>query len=559
MTLDIRPRVSGMTTVHLYAELRNLHPELPIEVDDTGHHYISGVTASSWGVRKGDIFAALPGTHTHGSRFAVDAVKAGAQCIFSDAEGVENAKKLLKDARIHRMPAFLTAENPGELLGDIAALMYGKPADCLRSFAVTGTNGKTTTTYILDDLLRKLGRVTGLIGTVEVRLAGDAIPAQLTTPMPADLQAMLAILREKGGTDVAMEVSSHALSQGRTKPVCFTVAGFTNLTQDHLDFHKTMEEYYEAKKVLFTPECSRRCVVCVDDAWGQRLASETEASVPLAVFSRLEGEGWQVEDIQVGTPTRFMLRHTDGRELPVASFLPADFNISNVALACVMLVESGVSIEDMRAVIGEGIDAHVPGRMEIVGRCPRVVVDFAHNAAALESALKALRPTTAGKLIVVTGSAGERDVDKRPEMGRVVARFADRVYITDDDPHMEDPAPIRAALLEGALSVGGGGTTTEVALRQDAIREAILDAGEQDTVLLAGRGHEEFMPTAAGDIPFDDRVEARKAIAEREAGVKHVEGAEHVEGTENAEGAGSAQGEQSAQGAGNAGQKGNAL
>ncbi|MGN2367346.1 UDP-N-acetylmuramoyl-L-alanyl-D-glutamate--2,6-diaminopimelate ligase [Actinotignum sp. UMB0459] len=473
---------------------------------------VTSVTADSRAVRDGALFAALPGAHAHGARFAGQAVRRGARAILTDTAGAA----LIAQAGLD-LP-LVVLEDPAAHLGAIAARVYGEPAERLRSFAVTGTNGKTTTTYLLDGLLTALGRTTGLVGTVETKIADLCVPAHLTTPMPADLQALLALLVERGGTDVSMEVSSHALAQHRTSPVVFSVAGFTNLTRDHLDYHHTMENYYQAKRSLFTPTCSRKAVITVDDDWGRRLVGETEVpTVALGVFSELDGRsGYQVRDIERGPVTSFTLAHSEGWEMTVRTGLPGDFNIANTALAVAMVLESGADRGAVGAVVGAGLTPQVPGRMEVVGSAPRVVVDFAHNTAALRLAMNALRPTTSGELIVVTGSAGERDVDKRPEMGRTVAELADVVYITDDDPHEEDPAPIRAALLDGARSAHSPARIVEIADRTTAMRTAIRDAAAEDTVLLAGRGHETYQPVAGGrNIPLDDREVARAALAER--------------------------------------------
>ncbi|MDK6926975.1 UDP-N-acetylmuramoyl-L-alanyl-D-glutamate--2,6-diaminopimelate ligase [Actinotignum sp. GS-2025a] len=493
--------------------------ELP-EVDGAGceasQTTVTSVTADSRAVHEGALFAALPGAHAHGARFAPQAAQRGARAILTDAAGAA----LIAQAGVE-LP-LLVVEDPAAHLGAIAARVYGEPAECLRSFAVTGTNGKTTTTYLLDGLLTALDRTTGLVGTVETKIADLCAPAHLTTPMPADLQALLALLVERGGTDVSMEVSSHALAQHRTSPVVFSVAGFTNLTRDHLDYHRTMENYYQAKRSLFTPECSRRAVITVDDEWGRRLAGETEVpTVALAVFSQLGGRsGYQVRNIEHGPVTSFILAHSDGWETTVRTGLPGDFNIANTALAVAMVLESGADRGAVGAVVGAGLTPQVPGRMEVVGSAPRVVVDFAHNTAALRLAINALRPTTSGQLIVVTGSAGERDVDKRPEMGRAVAELADVVYITDDDPHEEDPAPIRAALLDGARSAHSPARIVDIADRATAMRTAIREAAPEDTVLLAGRGHETYQPVAGGrNIPLDDREVARAALAERASSV----------------------------------------
>lgn len=471
---------------------------------------VHGVFADSRTVAPGYLFAALPGAHVHGAKFAACAVERGAVAILTDAEGL-----LMLQADGVEVPVIVDPA-PAQHLGAIAAKLYGEPAAALRTFAVTGTNGKTTTTFLLDHLLGKLSRCTGLIGTVEIRLGDDAVPAHLTTPQPADLQAMLAQLRAAGGNDMVMEVSSHALTQGRTDPICYSVAGFTNLSQDHLDFHHNMDAYFDAKASLFTPQKAQRAVICVDDDWGRRLFNEvTIPATALAVHSDLGGRpGWQVDDLRLGKfgeATRFVMRRSDGASLELATSLPASFNVANLALAVAMLIEGGVSVEAARQAIGECVNVYVPGRMEIVSQRPQVVVDFAHNVESLDLVLTSLRAQTHEQLIVVTGSAGDRDREKRTAMGHAVASGADVVIITDDDPHSEDPAQIRAALLAGTRTVPNA-VVHEIDDRSEAIRAAIKMAGPDDIVLIAGRGHEAVQAVGDAEIKLDDRQVAREAV-----------------------------------------------
>jgi UDP-N-acetylmuramoyl-L-alanyl-D-glutamate--2,6-diaminopimelate ligase len=475
-------------------------------------------------VADGDLFVALPGAGTHGARFATDAVDRGARAVLTDPEGA----RLLAESGESRVPVLLTDE-PRAILGRVAAWVYGAPAEQLTTFAVTGTNGKTTTTYLLDHLLRGLGWTSGLIGTVEMRSGDRVLASRLTTPEAADLQALLATMREDGVGTLAMEVSSHALSLHRVDGIVFDVAGFTNLSQDHLDFHGDLQGYFDAKAALFTPEHARRGVVVVDDAWGRRLAQS--AGIPVATLavahsadasdSARAHADWTVSDVRAaGTGSSFVLRHRDGRELRASTALPGGFNVANAALALTMVLEAGADLRDVEAALtaGGGVSAQVPGRMEVVGASPRVVVDFAHNTDALGLALSALRPTTAGRLIVVFGATGDRDKGKRPSMGAVAVEGADVVVVTDDDPHGEDPAAIRAEVLAGARAAqqdGGARTVVEAAPRADAIRDTIREADAQDTILVAGRGHEVWQEIAGVDHALDDRVEARAALAAR--------------------------------------------
>ncbi|AZN28944.1 UDP-N-acetylmuramoyl-L-alanyl-D-glutamate--2,6-diaminopimelate ligase [Flaviflexus salsibiostraticola] len=463
----------------------------------TGEADIVGVAADNRTVAPGDLFAGVPGEHVHGARFAADAVGRGAAAVLTDEAGAEHVPA--------GIPVAIAAD-VAAVLGRVAALVYGEPADRLRSFAVTGTNGKTTTAYMVEHILARLGCVTGLVGTVALQIAGEDVPASLTTPQPADLQRFLADLVAAGGTDLVMEVSSHALAQRRTDPIRYTVAGFTNLTQDHLDYHETLEEYFEAKALLFAEEKSERGVIWTDDEYGallhERLMREGRP-VAWAGRTQRDGRGWLVEG-----EGEFTL--TGEQTYTCQTGLPGDFNVANAALAAAMVLEAGVP--GAETAIAD-ISPAVPGRMEVLSERPRVVVDFAHNADALEKAISSLRRDTAGRLITLTGSAGDRDALKRPIMGRVVAEGSDVFYLTDDDPHSEDPATIRAQIRAGAEGLV---EIREIGDRAEAIADAILTAGDDDTVLLAGRGHETIQEVGSDLIELDDRVVARDALARRD-------------------------------------------
>ncbi|SPT53927.1 UDP-N-acetylmuramoyl-L-alanyl-D-glutamate--2,6-diaminopimelate ligase [Actinomyces bovis] len=487
---------------------------------------VTGVAQGSAEVSAGDLFVALPGTRVHGAEYAPQALAAGAVAILTDDAGAA----LLTEQGI-AVPVLISQELQS-VVGPLAAMVYGQPADHLVTAAVTGTNGKTTTATMVDHVLRALGRITGLIGTVEVSLAGKRRPAVLTTPQPADLQRFLACLREAGGTDLVMEASSHALAMHRTEPLVFTVAGFTNLTQDHLDYHSTMDEYFEAKALLFTPQHSQHQVVCVDDVWGRRLAERLSASpeaqlltlrTPLAdAAGQAYQAHWSIQDIQHRSDrTDFTLVGPAGARLETSTSLPGDFNVANAALAVLMVHATGVSLEQIGQALGAaGVSPVVPGRVEVVGdasKGPRVLVDFAHNPGALEAVLSSLRPTVQGRLILVFGATGNRDTGKRPQMTKIAMQGADVVILTDDDPHNEDPAAIRAELMAVAVPATPPGTLLEeVAPREAAIRRAIELADPQDTVLVAGRGHETIQDVAGEDISLDDRVVAAEALRHKE-------------------------------------------
>ncbi|MDP9885173.1 UDP-N-acetylmuramoyl-L-alanyl-D-glutamate--2,6-diaminopimelate ligase [Sinomonas atrocyanea] len=483
---------------------------------------VTGVTLDSRAVLPGDLYFALPGATRHGADFARQVVDAGAVAIVTDPDG---AQQLALSETSVEVP-ILVLDAPRAAVGAAAALVYGTGRGAgLTLLGVTGTNGKTTTTYFANALLRALGHRTGLIGTIEISAGGEPIPSRLTTPESPEVHAILAVMREKGVSAASMEVSSHAIEFGRVDGVRYDAVGFTNLTQDHLDLHGTMEDYYAAKARLFTPERAARAVVTVDDVWGRRLAAE--APIPVTTL-RTEAGGadgsdtadWTVADPRrSGVGTAFELRHADGTALRVRSGLPGGFNVANAALATLLVLAAGASAEELqRALDTDPFTVEVPGRMQLIGTAPAAVVDFAHNPDALERALDAVRPAGAGRLIVVFGATGQRDQGKRPIMGAVAARGAEVVVVTDDDPHDEDAAAIRADVLAGARAEdaghGLGRRIDEVAPRAEAIRHAVSLAGEDDVILVAGRGHEAYQEVKGVNVALDDRLELRAALAE---------------------------------------------
>ncbi len=475
-----------------------------------GEATVTGVTHDSRKVQPGDLFAALPGALTHGAAFATLAEASGAVAIVTDAEGAD---------RIDTDLPVLVADDPRSRLGELAAIVYGRPADGLLMLGITGTNGKTTTAYLIESGLRGAGHRTGLVGTVETRIGGDRVASIRTTPEAPDLHALLAVMRERGVTACVMEVSSHALVLGRVDGIVFDVAGFTNLSQDHLDFHRDMEDYYSAKAALFTPERARRGVICVDDEYGRRLAAE--AAIPVATVAAGDDSGaadWVVVKREIsatGGSTAVDLEHHGRPAIRTAAPIPGDFNVANAALATVMLIEAGVSGSE--AAKGVALCVGVPGRMELVRSTgvpePLAVVDYAHTPEAIENVLRALRPSTRGRLIAVLGAGGDRDRRKRPLMGAAAARHADVVIVTDDNPRSEDPASIRAAVLAGTASTGRKVQVREVASRRAAIAAAVEAAEDDgDTVAVLGKGHEQGQEVAGVVHPFDDRQVLREAI-----------------------------------------------
>ncbi|WP_309225351.1 UDP-N-acetylmuramoyl-L-alanyl-D-glutamate--2,6-diaminopimelate ligase [Quadrisphaera sp. INWT6] len=499
---------------------------------------VTGVVLDSRRAQPGDLYAALPGARTHGARFADQAAAGGAVALLTDPEGA--ALAAASGGPGAALPAVVVPD-PRAVLGATSALVWGEPATRLQLLGVTGTNGKTTVTTLLESALAQLGTPTALVGTVCTRIAGEELPSARTTPEAPDLHALLALAVERGARAAALEVSSHAVVLHRVDGLVLEVAAFTNLSQDHLDFHPTMEAYFEAKAELFTPERARRAVVCTDDAWGVRLAERsTAAGVPTTTVSTVTttagaAASWTVDPASVrdrtdGRPgSTFALHAPDGRVLDAASPLPGTFNVANTAVAVAVLAAAGHDPAAAAAALAGA--AGVPGRMQVVpgpqgaaGGGPRGVVDYAHTPDAVAVALAALRPSTPGPLVVVLGAGGDRDPGKRGAMGAAAARGADAVVVTDDNPRSEDPAVIRAAVLDGARSAARSAAgpdvrsprVVEVAGRRAAVAAAVALASEAPggTVLLAGKGHEQGQEVAGEVHPFDDRLVLASALAD---------------------------------------------
>ena len=465
---------------------------------------VTGITASSGFVQPGDLFAALPGRNAHGIRFADQALAAGAAAVLTDTVG---AVALGADVPV------VVLDDPRSVLGDISSTIYGRPSAALRVLGVTGTSGKTTTTFLMRAGLQAAGRVPGLIGTVATMIGTEEIKTGFTTPEAPEVHALLAVMRQRGVTDVAMEVSSHALALGRVGGVRFAVGAFTNLSEDHLDFHADMEEYFAAKATLFAQ--SDRAVIVADDDWGQRMAALVDGAVTVTTGD--SRGSWHARDIvEHADGTTSFRAIGPGVEVAMGCAIPGRYNVANALLAVAILAEEGLDCTLTAPAVSSAV---VPGRMERIdaGQPFLAVVDYSHKPAAVDGALRALRPLTQGKLIIVLGCGGDRDRGKRPHMGAIAARGAELLIVTDDNPRSEPPADIRHAMLAGALSVPAAdrGEVREIGDRAAAIAAAVAAARQGDTVLVAGKGHETGQEVAGVVHPFDDRDVLREALAAR--------------------------------------------
>jgi UDP-N-acetylmuramoyl-L-alanyl-D-glutamate--2,6-diaminopimelate ligase len=455
---------------------------------------VTGCTHDSRAVQPGDLYAALPGARAHGADFAADVIAAGAAAVLTDEAGAD---------RFPGLPV-LVAEHPRGVLGEVARWVHEDPAAGLLLLGVTGTNGKTTTAFLLEAGLRAAGHSTALLGTVVTRIGDEVLPAVRTTPEATDLHAMFAVMRERGVTAVAMEVSSHALVLGRVDGLVFDVAAFTNLSQDHLDFHPTMADYEAATAQLFTPARSRHGVVNCDDPAGRRLLHA--GLIPMTTYG--EDSDWTAREVDLRPDgSAFRLRGPAGEDVRVDVALPGAFNVANAVCAVATLVTAGVPVE--HAVRGVGELPGVPGRMERVdvGQPFTAVVDYAHTPEAVTTLLAAVRQVTRGRVIVVLGCGGDRDRGKRPLMGRAAVSGADLAILTSDNPRSEDPLAI---LAEMAADAPGALVEPD---RRAAIELAVARAEPGDTVVVAGKGHETGQEVDGVVTHFDDREVLREVLS----------------------------------------------
>ena len=472
---------------------------------------VSGITHDSRTIHDGDVYVAFAGARFHGSEFIEQAMANGAVAVLTDEIGAAVADAV-------GLPCVVVPD-VRKVLGTASSTIYGNPAESMTMVGITGTNGKTTTAYLLDAALRAAGRTTGLIGTITTTIDGESVASIRTTPEATDLFALLAVMRERGVDAVVMEVSSHALVMGRVNGVTFDSMGFTHLSQDHLDFHHTMEEYLAAKALAFTPIHARHGVVLLlsDDsqAWSRSLIAR--AQIPLTVVrdANVSGESGDMTFSvhSGGQHTATVISTSD--EVEVSTQLAGSWNVLNAVLAQQLAVSVGVSAD--LAIAGIASLASVPGRLESVqveGNAIEGFVDYAHTPDAVEQVVSELRSVIGNqrKLVVVIGCGGDRDALKRPLMGAAAARWADVVVITDDNPRSEDPVDIRTSVMTGAAGANASASLVNVADRQAAIQQAVDLAGPDGLVVVLGKGHETGQEVAGVVTPFDDRVALRRAL-----------------------------------------------
>jgi UDP-N-acetylmuramoyl-L-alanyl-D-glutamate--2,6-diaminopimelate ligase len=479
-------------------ELMSLLEGVETRPSSSGDVLVSSIAYRSDKVKPGAAFFCVPGFAHDGHDFALDAERRGAVALIVQRPvgGVA-------------IPQFVV-ENSRRALALASSAFYGHPADSFDVVGITGTNGKTTTTYLLDAILKADGRLTGVAGTVETRVGDRRLPSSRTTPESSDLQVLLAEMRDEGVTGLSMEVSSHAIDLHRVDGVRFAVVAFTNLTQDHLDYHHTIEEYFSVKKRLFTDFDTGARVINIDDPHGAEMAAEMPGSVTVgrahsasvcALHEVLSADGASF-DLVFG-------EHTVHVDLPLAGA----YNVSNALVAAGCAHALGIPLATIAA--GLGSAPQVPGRLERIdcGQDFSVVVDYAHTPDSLEKACTAVRAVTPGRVIVVFGCGGDRDPEKRPMMGAAAGRSADLAIVTSDNPRSEDPVGIILQVEDGVKSVHAD-YEAEVDRRR-AIARAFALAKPGDCVLIAGKGHEDYQIFADRTIHFDDREVAREELGAR--------------------------------------------
>jgi UDP-N-acetylmuramoyl-L-alanyl-D-glutamate--2,6-diaminopimelate ligase len=471
---------------------------------------VSGLAYDNRAVTAGTLFFCVPGFTRDGHEFAPDAISRGAVALVVQRPlGLGVPELQVEDVRV--------------AMAGAAARFYGDPTSTLQVLGVTGTNGKTTTAFLMRALLEADGRQTGLLGTVKSVVGGIESDVERTTPEAIDLQRTFRRMLDEGDVACAMEVSSHALELHRADAIRFSSAIFTNLTQDHLDFHPTMEDYFQAKRRLFVAAPPDRSVINVDDGYGARLAGELERPVTFA----LEADAtYRAGGVQTGLDgSRFIVHGPDGAT-ELSSPLRGRFNVYNVLGAFAAARTLGVPVDRAAAAIETA--GQVPGRFQTIeeGQAFAVLVDYAHTPDSLENVLRAARALTSGRLHVVFGAGGDRDRGKRPVMGEIASRLADHVVVTSDNPRSEPPEAIIDQILAGAGGTAGlaergggaaaaerGGHVERCVDRRAAIASAIAGAETGDVVVIAGKGHEQGQEFERGRrVPFDDATVAREAL-----------------------------------------------
>jgi UDP-N-acetylmuramoyl-L-alanyl-D-glutamate--2,6-diaminopimelate ligase len=463
---------------------------------------ITGVTNKDSEVIAGDLFLAMPGANMHGASFAETAIQKGAVAVLTDAQGA---------SKVTGAPVIIV-EDVRSAGAIVASSLYKNPTRELHAIGITGTNGKTTVTTLLYQIFQAAGHKSGLIGTVDTRIGDEIIPSHRTTPEAADLQALSAVMRERNVRHLVMEVSSHAITLKRIKGSHFKYVGFTNLSQDHLDFHGDMESYFQAKAKLFTFEFAERGYINIDSDYGKKLSAQCE--IPVVTISRLDKSAtWHYSELNSSfTGTEVSICGAEGNLIKSTTKLFGAYNLDNLLMAVAIAHASGVSSAELTTIIPTLVGA--PGRLEPVSinQDFTALVDYAHSPDAVTNVLAAAREFTSGRVIAVLGCGGDRDKSKRPMMGAALLQGSDLAIFTSDNPRSEDPASILKDMTSG---ISLEESSQIIADRNQAIEYAVSQANAGDTVLILGKGHESGQEINGATTPFDDRIQLARAIEGR--------------------------------------------
>jgi UDP-N-acetylmuramoyl-L-alanyl-D-glutamate--2,6-diaminopimelate ligase len=485
------------------------HPALDAEV--------TGLSTNSHVCKSGDLFLGMPGTRVDGGDFWESAIANGAVAAIISTQAAEKTppQPPINKGGLEELPCVIPVADMAQVCGHIATAFYGTPASKLKLVGVTGTNGKTTTTHLIEFLLNQMQLPTAIFGTLYTRWSGYEKTALHTTPFAVELQKQLAESVAAGCKYAVMEVSSHALAQQRVLGCAFEVAVFTNLTQDHLDYHRDMEDYFEAKALLFGSDyLKNRAVVNIDDAYGRRIVESLKSDQIWSYSTTDKTADLYADDLQYQPNGVKGILHTPKGETAFNLPLVGQFNLSNMLAAVGAVLELGLDLSAIVEKLSEF--AGVPGRMERVQISPdqdvSVIVDYAHTPDSLENLLKASRPFILGQMICVFGCGGDRDRTKRPIMGKIVAELADLTVVTSDNPRTENPDRILDDVVAG---IPAGIKPIVICDRATAIRTAIVNAKPGDGVLIAGKGHEDYQILGTEKVHFDDREQARDALKAR--------------------------------------------
>jgi len=460
---------------------------------------VTGISSSSSDIEPGDLFCAFAGEKVHGATFAKDAITSGAVAILTDAEGAA----LVKD-----MPTLIVG-NPRKSAAILSSWFFGEPMRDLFTIGITGTNGKTTVSTLCHQIFQSAGQESGLIGTVETRIGNEVLASTRTTPEAAELQSLVATMRERHCRNLVMEVSSHAIALERIRGSYFAAVGFTNLSQDHLDFHADMQDYFATKSKLFTYEYADHAFINIDDSYGQILAEKTE--LPVQTISRFnENATWHYTRIEEGiTHSDISIRGVGGVLIDSRTTLRGGFNFDNLLMAVAMCVESGIDPMDIQTLIPHLVGA--AGRLETVslGQNFTALVDYAHSPDAVARVLAAVREMTEKRVIAVLGCGGDRDSSKRSQMGQELSLRSDVAIFTSDNPRSENPQTILDEMTHGLKVLEPSAIVPD---RTEAIKLAVNLAEPGDVVIVLGKGHERGQEIAGVVHAFDDRLVLAHAI-----------------------------------------------